>query len=149
MHVGFATASKVRLEYTAKNLGVSSFRGGTADGTGIREGAVPSLASLGRGSGLALSCGAGRRHGSCPPMPLLWRRPAAVAPMGPLAWGPPRAVGMALKSRKKEEAGCKGQDSGQGQDFPQKTVLGKYIFYHFVNILFLISSSSVHVENQH
>ena len=27
----------------------------------------------------------------------LWRRPAAVAPIGPLAWEPPYAVGVALK----------------------------------------------------
>ena len=30
----------------------------------------------------------------------LWCRPAAVAPIGPLAWKPPRAVGAALKSKK-------------------------------------------------
>ena len=31
----------------------------------------------------------------------LWHRPAAVAPIGPLAWEPPYAMGAALK-RKKE-----------------------------------------------
>ena len=32
----------------------------------------------------------------------LWCRLAAVAPIGPLAWEPPCAMGAALKSRKKE-----------------------------------------------
>ena len=30
----------------------------------------------------------------------LWRRPAAAAPIGPLAWEPPYAVGVALKKVK-------------------------------------------------
>ena len=33
----------------------------------------------------------------------LWHRPAAVAPIRPLAWEPPYAVGTALKKRKKEK----------------------------------------------
>ena len=50
-----------------------------------------------------MSCGAGRRCGS--DLVLLWRwcRPAAVAPIGPLAWEPPYAVGTALKSKKREK----------------------------------------------
>ena len=40
-----------------------------------------------------MSCGVGRRHGSDPPLLWLWRRPAAAAPIGPLAWEPPRAAG--------------------------------------------------------
>ena len=31
----------------------------------------------------------------------LWCRPAAVAPIQPLAWQPPYATGVALKKRKK------------------------------------------------
>ena len=30
----------------------------------------------------------------------LWHRPAAVAPIGPLAWEPPYAAGAALKSQR-------------------------------------------------
>jgi len=30
----------------------------------------------------------------------LWRRPAATAPIRPLAWEPPHAMGAALKSKK-------------------------------------------------
>ena len=33
----------------------------------------------------------------------LWCRPAAVAPMGPLAWEPPDAMGAALTSKKKKK----------------------------------------------
>ena len=33
----------------------------------------------------------------------LWRRPAAVAPVGPLAWEPPYAVGAAIKRQKKKQ----------------------------------------------
>ena len=33
----------------------------------------------------------------------LWRRPAAVAPIQPLAWESPYAVGAALKSQKKKK----------------------------------------------
>ena len=32
----------------------------------------------------------------------LWRRPAAVAPVGPLAWEPPYAVGAAIKRQKRK-----------------------------------------------
>ena len=33
----------------------------------------------------------------------LWRRPAAVAPIRPLAWEPPYAVGAALKKKTKNK----------------------------------------------
>ena len=45
-----------------------------------------------------MSCGAGHRFGS--DLALLWRRPAAVALIGPLAWEPPYASGVLLKSQK-------------------------------------------------
>ena len=56
--------------------------------------------SVDQGSGVAVSGGVGWRHGSDPA--LLWLRlwPAAVAPIRPLAWEPPRATGTALKSQK-------------------------------------------------
>ena len=62
---------------------------------------VPSLALLsGKGSGIAVSCGVGHRCGSDSTLLWLWRRPAAVAPIRPLAWEPPYAAGMALKRQK-------------------------------------------------
>ena len=49
-------------------------------------------------SGVAVSCGIGHRFGLG--LVLLWHRPAAVAPIKPLAWEPTYAVGTALKSNK-------------------------------------------------
>ena len=49
-----------------------------------------------------MSCGVGHRLGLG--LVLLWLRlwPAAAAPIQPLAWGPPYAVGVALKKEKKD-----------------------------------------------
>ena len=56
---------------------------------------------MSRGSGVAMSCGVDCRCGSDPS--LLWHRLAAVAPIRPLAWEHPRAVGVALKSKTKQK----------------------------------------------
>ena len=50
-----------------------------------------------------MSCGVGRRQSSDPALLCLWRRPAAVAPIQPLAWKPPYAEGAARKSKKQTE----------------------------------------------
>ena len=50
-----------------------------------------------------MSCGVGCRCGSDPELLWLWRRPAAVAPIRPLAWEPPNASGAALKKDKKKK----------------------------------------------
>jgi len=42
-----------------------------------------------------MSCGVGCRRGSDPALLWLWRRPVAIAPIQPLAWEPPYAVGAA------------------------------------------------------
>ena len=47
-----------------------------------------------------MSCGVGRRHSSDPMLLWLWHRPAAIAPIRPLAWEPPYAAGAALKKKK-------------------------------------------------
>ena len=63
---------------------------------------VQSLTSL---SGLSiwhcLELCVGHRWGSDPAMLWLWHQPAATAPIRPLAWEPPYAVGVALKRQKK------------------------------------------------
>ena len=61
--------------------------------------------SVGRVSGVAVSCGIGHGHGLDSKLLWLWRRPAAAAPTQPLAWEPPYAAGTALKSggKKKKE----------------------------------------------
>jgi len=40
----------------------------------------------------------------------LWCRPAAVAPIGPLAWEPPHATGGALKSKKENKMKSEASD---------------------------------------
>ena len=52
-----------------------------------------------------MSCSIGRRHGLDPALPWLWLWlwPAAAAPIGPLAWEPPHAAGVALKSEKRKQ----------------------------------------------
>ena len=46
-------------------------------------------------------CGVGRRRGLDLAWLWLWRRPAAAALIGPLAWEPPYAMGVALKTKNK------------------------------------------------
>ena len=58
-----------------------------------------------------MSCGIGRRWGSDVTLLWLWGRPSAIAPIGPLAWDPPYALGAALRKRQghsplKAELGC-------------------------------------------
>ena len=51
-----------------------------------------------------MSCGVGRRRGLDLALLWLWGRQAAVAPIQPLAWELPYAVGVALKhTHKKSE----------------------------------------------
>ena len=45
-----------------------------------------------------MSCGVGHRHGSDLALLWLWCKPAAVAPIRPLAWEIPYAVGVALNT---------------------------------------------------
>ena len=54
-----------------------------------------------------MSCGIGHRQGSDLALLWLWRRPAAGAPISPLAWEPPYATGAALKRQKKKAPGDK------------------------------------------
>ena len=58
--------------------------------------------SVGQRSGVAVSHGVGRRRGSDPAW--LWLcRLAAAAPIRPLAWEPPYAVGVALKRQEAKD----------------------------------------------
>ena len=50
-----------------------------------------------------MSCGVGHSRGSDPVLLWLWDRPAATAPMRALAWEPPYAAGVALKSKKNKK----------------------------------------------
>ena len=50
-----------------------------------------------------MSWGVGRRRRSVPELLWLWRRPAAIAPIRPLAWEPPYAGGAAPEKAKKDK----------------------------------------------
>ena len=52
---------------------------------------------------LASLSGVGHRCGLDPVLLFLWYRPAAAAPVHSLAWEPPCAADMALKSKKKKK----------------------------------------------
>ena len=65
-------------------------------------GSIPGLAQWVKGSGIAVSCGVGRRRGSDLASLWLWYRPAAVAPIRPLAWELPYAADTSLKKPKKK-----------------------------------------------
>ena len=54
---------------------------------------------MGRGSGVAMSCGVGYRYSSDPELLWLWHRPVATALIPPLAWELPYAAGTALKNK--------------------------------------------------
>ena len=47
-----------------------------------------------------MSCGVGCRRGLDPTLLWLWRGLAATAPIRPLAWEPPYAMGVALEKTK-------------------------------------------------
>jgi len=64
-----------------------------------------------------VSCGVGRRHGSDPALLWLWHRPAAIAPIGPLAWEPPYAAGAALEKAKKKKREREREKKEEGADF--------------------------------
>ena len=61
---------------------------------------IPSLAQWVKVSSVAMSCGVVCRHGSDLVLLWLWHRPEAIALIIPLAWGPPYAMGVALKGQK-------------------------------------------------
>ena len=58
---------------------------------------------MGRGAGVAVSCGVVHRHSSDPTLLWLWYRPAATAPIRPLAWELPYAMCADGKRKKKKE----------------------------------------------
>ena len=59
--------------------------------------------SVGLGSGVAMSCGVGHRRGLDPALLWLWHRLAATAPIRPLAWEPPYAMGVAQEKAKRQK----------------------------------------------
>ena len=50
-----------------------------------------------------MSCGVGHRHGLDLVLLRLWHRLAATAPLRPLDWEPPYAMGAALKKKRQKK----------------------------------------------
>ena len=50
-----------------------------------------------------MTCGVGHRRSSNLALLWLWCRPMATAPIGPLAWEAPYAVGVVLEKKKKDK----------------------------------------------
>ena len=72
-------------------------RGMNLTSTHEDTGSIPGLTEWVSGSGIAVSCGVGRRYGLYPVLLWLWCTLAATAPIGPLAWEPTYATSAALK----------------------------------------------------
>ena len=56
-----------------------------------------------------MSCGVGCKHSSDPALRWLWHKPAAAAPIQPIAWELQYAVGAALKRQKRKKEKQKGE----------------------------------------
>ena len=63
-------------------------------------GSIPGLAQWVKGSGIAVSCGVGRRCSLDLELLWLWCRLAVTTLLRPLAWEPPYAMDLALKRQK-------------------------------------------------
>ena len=61
---------------------------------------MPGLTQWVKGSGINASCSMGHRCSSDLALLWLWCRPVAAAPIQPIAWEFPHAVGGALKKEK-------------------------------------------------
>ena len=68
-----------------------------------------------------MSCGVGHRLSS--DLMLLWLWPAATAPIWPLAWEPPHALGEALKKKKKKK---KQQITDSQREHPKQYKISKH-----------------------
>ena len=81
---------------------------------------------MGLGSGIALSCGVGCRHGLDPELLWLWRRSSAVARIQPLGWEPPYATMCGPKKEKKER---------KEKEKKCKKILSLFINYKMLRVL--------------
>ena len=64
---------------------------------------TPGLAQWVKDPGISMSCGVGHRRSLDPMLLWLWRRLAATAPIGPLAWELPICQGYRPKKTKKKK----------------------------------------------
>ena len=89
-------------------------------------GSILGLTQWVKGSGIVMICGAGcRRSSDLVDLVLLWlwRRPAATAPIRPLAWEPPHAKGAALKRSKTKKKKCQPQTALNFKNSPGSSLV--------------------------
>jgi len=68
-----------------------------------------------------VSCGVGCRHGSDLVLLWLWHRPAATAPIRPLAWESPFAMSAALEKAKRQKTNKKQTKTKTNKQSPSQT----------------------------
>lgn len=78
---------------------------------------------MGQESGIAVSYGLGHRQGSDPMLLQLWRKLAAAAPIEPLAWALPYAMGSVLKRQQQQQGRL--EDRVQEKYFLEKVLGGE------------------------
>ena len=76
--------------------------------TSIHEdaGLIPGLPQRVKYPSIAVSCGVGHKCGSDSALLWLWHRPAAAAPIQPLAWELSYAAAVVVKIKKKKKKSC-------------------------------------------
>ena len=65
-----------------------------------------------------MRCGVGRRCGLDPVLLWLWRKPAATAPIRPLAQEPPYSAGAALEKIQKKKKKKRKKETAQSFSWP-------------------------------
>ena len=76
-----------------------------------------------------MSCGVGCRCSLDTALLWLWCRPAATAPIRPLAWEPPYAVGTALEKAKRQKKKKKKKKKKESHDLGRSNLRGNYNYY--------------------
>ena len=84
-----------------------------------------------------MSFGVGQKRRSDPALLWLWRRPAAVAPIRPLAWEPPNALGATLKGQKKKNLIRKNNKNLNNFLSGTLCVLKRTLYFSVINYIYL------------
>ena len=79
---------------------------------------IPGLAQWVKDPALLVSSGVGCRCGLDPALLWLWNRPVAIAPIRPLDWESPYAMGAALEKAKRQEKKKKKEKERKIQGVP-------------------------------